>query len=469
MFKYISDYIVQNNIVKQKDRLIVGFSGGPDSVCLLYFLNSIKEKYELDVALAYLNHELRGKESEQEESFVDEIAKKFKLKLYKKSLAIKDKKGNLEANARKERYGFFVESALDFKADKIALAHNKDDHVETVLMNIIRGAGIKGVSGISVCSDMSKEFLDKEEKIKLKIIRPLLCVEKEKIKHYLDEDKIEYITDSSNFNKDFTRNNLRLDLIPLLENQYNNKIKDNLVSLAGIANSYYKYIEFKLEDILKDIVVIKKNEYLINKNELLNLEFILQTELIRKMVLKLAGTLDGFEQDNITEIFKIINSFKANAEILLPNNIMMKKEYDDLIFLETKKNKEIKYNEKLKLSGEIKIKELGYIFKTEILSAKEIKTYVVDNKNIIYCDLDKVRGDIVVRNKKDGDSFIPFGMSGFKKVKNVFIDNKVSMNNRAIVPVLQDDEKIIWVAGLYMDNRVKCDDKTKRVLRIVFK
>lgn len=227
------DTIQRFNMLKKGDKVIVACSGGPDSVALLYLLNQVKKKYDLKLAVAHINHKLRGKESDEDERFVKRLARDLGLDFYAKAFEVKSiakkKKLSIEEAAREVRYGYLNSLARRIKADKIALGHNADDQAETVLMRLIRGAGGLGLSGIPAA--------------KGKIIRPLLEVKREEIEQFLKEADLGFRIDSTNLRKDYLRNRIRLELLPYLKRKYNPKIVDILNRTATILSAQEDYLK----------------------------------------------------------------------------------------------------------------------------------------------------------------------------------------------------------------------------------
>src|SRR3989304_8936645 len=221
------------NMLQKGDRVIVACSGGPDSVALLHLLNQIKEKYDLKLFVAHINHKLRGQESDEDERFVKRLAQNLRLDSYARSFDVariaRKKKLSLEEAAREVRYEYLNKLALRLRATKISLGHNADDQAETVLMRLIRGTGALGLTGMSI--------------VRGKIIRPLLQIKREEIEEFLKEQNLGSRIDSSNLRQDYLRNRIRLELLPHLKRNYNPKIIDTLNRTASILSAQEDYLE----------------------------------------------------------------------------------------------------------------------------------------------------------------------------------------------------------------------------------
>ena len=454
MQNLLLNYIRENEIVKDYDRLVIGFSGGPDSVFLLDFFLKIKNTYHLELALAYLNHGLRGEDSKKEEEFVFNIAKSKGLKLFYKTVDLKSQKGNLEALGRQERYKLFKESCIEFNTDKIALAHHGDDNVETIIMNLLRGTGLNGVKGIL---PKTKIIIDGKQ---FEILRPLMAIFKKAIKDYLEKNDIFFINDKTNQTLDYKRNSIRNELIPLLEEKYNPQIKDALQNFSCIAKEYYDYVDKIVEENFKKCVVFSDEKIILSIDVFKDLEPLVLHELLRKIYCFFKEDGHGFTCAHISEIKKVANSSQGHIIFKLPYDIVIKKQYDNLIFYKF-------YQEESSLK-ETQTKIVTQIFEAKDISLTDIKQQLKKDKSVIYCDFDKIKGKLFLSPKYDGDVMMPLGMKDYKKLKDIFIDEKIPYETRELIPVLHDEEKIIWVIGVRMDERVKCDASTKRVLMVKF-
>ena len=280
--------IEKTGLIKKNDRIVVGCSGGPDSIFLLEVLLRIREEYNLFLGLAHINHMFRGDEAERDENFVRSLGKKYNIPVFVRRKSMeelsREKKITLEEAGREIRYSFFDEVLDEINGNKVALAHNLDDQVETFLFRLIRGSSFEGLEGI----------LDLREKF----VRPINEIYKSEIMEYLDKNMIEYKIDSTNLKNDYTRNSIRLDLIPFLENNYNPKVKEKLFNFIKeireinqiLEIDYEKYIENNIIDINKLFTLDKEylrkkviNYYLninnvkVSRNKIENISNILET------------------------------------------------------------------------------------------------------------------------------------------------------------------------------------------------
>ena len=447
--------IKKNRMFKKRDSVLLGLSGGGDSVFLLHLLKKIEHLFEIKIFVAHINHQLRGRESFEDEEFVFKLSKKFKLPFFLKREKIdefaKKRKIGLEEAGRIVRYNFFNEICTQKKIDKIAVAHNADDNAELVLMNLLRGTGKKGFSGIAPVRD--------------NIIRPLIEIDKKKILTYLKKNKIKYQTDSSNEDISFIRNKIRKRLIPYIERNYNQNIKKNLNNFASIMRDEEDWIE---EIVSKKCKIEKNKETISLSIKSLKKE---NRAIARRIIRK---TLDNFKNttfEHVESILSLICFKKGFKSLDLPSDLKVEKEKGVLKFFikkktEQKKIFEYKIQKSSLQSKKIYIKEDNLYIRFEILyDAKNILDSKT-NKNAVYLDFEKLHFPIRIRNIKKGDYFIPLGMNGKQKISKFFINNKISLNKRNKAFVFLSNNKIFWLFQHRISNEFKMTKSTKKILKI---
>lgn len=294
------------NLIETRDRIVVGVSGGPDSVALLYILNRLKKEYGLSLHLAHLDHMLR-KDSYKDAEFVESLSKRLKLPITTARINIKglSQKGSQEEIARNARLGFFFKVAKNWKAKKIALGHNLDDQAETVLMRIIRGTGLYGLAGIAAKRKISG----------FQIIRPLIETKRKEINAYLKKKKIKPRIDNSNLHDFYFRNKLRNKLIPLLEKEYNGNIKETLANLAQSASYDYDYLCLMAERTLKG------QRLRFNIQKLQKLHPAILRLILRRAIAAIKGDTRRISLKHIKEIEDLIFNRPINSIVDLPKGI----------------------------------------------------------------------------------------------------------------------------------------------------
>ncbi len=288
-------------LLPKGSKIVAGVSGGPDSVCLLSVLNELKEKYNLEIMVAHFNYGLRGKDSDNDEKFTRELAKKLGLKIIvKRGRKFGADDSNLENKLRNARYKFFEEVRKNNKFDLIAVGHQRDDQAETLLMRILRGAGLQGLSGMRPKTG--------------KIIRPLLEVNRKDILKYLDENDLDYRIDKTNRETDFFRNKIRLKLLPYLEKEYNPSIRNLLAKMAGNFADDYDFINRKAREAMKESCLLENDNVRIDVKKIKEMHPALQKQVLRQAILQIKDNLKNVESSHIEEILKIAKSDKGKKQ-----------------------------------------------------------------------------------------------------------------------------------------------------------
>jgi len=450
------------------DRILIGISGGPDSVTLLNVLLSFKKRYNLSFFIAHLDHMLRGKESDEDVNFVKNLAQELGLpcevKSYNLTKIARKEHLTLEEAARKYRYKFYLETAKKFNTNKIALGHNADDQVETVLMRFLRGSGLEGLMGIPP--------------VRGKIIRPLIECSRAEIEEYCKENKIGYRVDSSNKEVVYFRNKIRLELLPLLSKGYNKNIKDTMLHLRSIISEVSAYLNQETELLFKEVARRESPEtVIIDLEKFTSLPLALKRRIIRKSIEVVKRNLYSVSFRHNNEILKLTEYQLGEKEIYLPDNLRAKKIYNKIMIYEKRISKDqteeipTPWEYDILIPGETEIESLGIKVEIIILDSADIKSslYFARKKSkgefMEFIDYNKVKLPLKLRNRRSGDKFFPLKMKGLKKVKDFFIDNKIPKSHRDLIPILVDNEdQIIWIMGMRLDDRVKINSDTKKVL-----
>lgn len=306
------------NLIKKNDKIVIGVSGGPDSVTLVYLLNKLSKELNLSLHIAHLDHMLRI-DSYKDAEFVSDLARKMNIPVTCAQLNIKalSKKGSLEEIARNARLGFLFRVAREIKADKIALGHNLDDQAETVLMRILRGTGLYGLSGI----------LPERQIYGYTIIRPLIEINRKEIEAFLKKKKIKPRIDISNVEDIYLRNKIRNKLLPSLQKKYNSNIKEVLANMAQSLGTDYDYLQSVCNRIIRGMKGSR-----IGLNELRRLHPAIQRLIFRQTIARLQGNTRRITFQHIREIEDLVSSRPVNSIVDLPKGISVKKDRKYLSF-----------------------------------------------------------------------------------------------------------------------------------------
>ncbi|GHU62956.1 tRNA(Ile)-lysidine synthase [Bacteroidia bacterium] len=431
----IKKYIKKEHLLNDGDKVIVGFSGGADSVALLYILHSI----DFECIAAHCNFHLRDDESERDEQFAAAFAASLSVPFVKQdfdTVAIAKKRGvSIEMAARDLRYEWFEKLRKRHNAATIAVAHHQDDSIETLLLNLIRGTGIRGLTGIKPQAG--------------NIIRPLLCVSKLEILQFVTAKKLDFVTDSSNLQADFTRNKIRLQLIPLLET-INPSAKEALLQTIYNLNEGAKIYDAEIGKAVLSVFNKEKNSI-----DIALLKTFPSPESVLFDLLKEYG----FGKEVILDINRAIDSH-SGKEFYSDKYRLVR---DRAKFLLTLREKE-KEEQYLINKGE---SFLEFPLRMELVYKENKQNFTIDkNKSVACLDLDKLQFPLILRKWRTGDKFVPFGMNSFQKLSDFFNNNKFSKIEKENTWLLISENDIGWIINHRIDNRFKVTKNTKTQLMI---
>lgn len=432
---------IKNKIgLEPNDTIVVGVSGGPDSMALLYILNEFKKKLDLKIVCAHVNHNKRV-ESEQEKIDLENYCKANNI-IFEYIKITKWGDDNFHNEARSVRYNFFEELVMNYGAKYLMTAHQGDDLIETILMRIVRGSTLKGYSGFS-------RIVDKGT---YKIVRPLITVTKDEIMEFDKANGIKYAIDQSNNEDHYTRNRYRHTVLPFLKHE-DPKVHKKFLKYSEILLEYSDYVDKEANKVFNK-VFINGNLDIDKFNELDN---IIQTKIIYTILEKIYGDdLLIIGAVHVELIFDLIKSNKSNSIVHLPNNVIVIKSYNELSF---------SFDDDESSEYEIEIDGRVNLPNGKII---EIVDECIDTSNYtIRLNSNEVKLPLYVRNRKDGDRIEVKGLNGTKKVKAIFIDEKIKISDRDSWPVVLDaTDKIVWIPGL---KKSKLDKKITEEYDIIMK
>ena len=448
--------IKEYKLLKPRDNVLIAVSGGADSTALLNLLHSHKDQLGITLHIAHLNHLIRRRDAELDVRYVQDLAQRLAIPVTVESIDVpafaKKEKMSLEAAARQVRYAFFEKTAKRVGANKIAVGHTADDNVETFLMRLLRGAGLKGLCGIPARRG--------------KIIRPLIKVWRKQIEEYIGGLKLVPRRDYTNFESRYMRNRVRLKLIPQLK-VYNLNIKEIILQTVLLLTDDNEYLEAKAQEALsKALISASDKEIKLDIGKLRGVESPIQRHLARKAIEKVKGNLTNL---SYTHVYDIIDNLDAMEkwELHLPDGVVVLGNRERLVVTREKpKTKEkISYYYQLAVPGEIEIKELGKKIRASRVDKKEFEKDD-NNQQVAFVDGGMLGRNLIVRSRGEGDRFCPLGMKGTKKLQDFFVDEKIAAEARDTVPVVESSGRIIWVAGLRLDERAKITKNTKKAVKL---
>lgn len=438
------------------DSVLIGVSGGADSTALLHLLYELKAELGLSTLyVAHLNHLLRKEDADLDQKYVGGLAKNLGLLCLAEAVDVAahatKNKLSLEDAGRRLRYEFYRETAQKVGANKIALGHTADDSVETFLMRLLRGAGLRGLTGIPP--------------VRSNIVRPLIKSWRREIDQHIAHLKLVPRIDHTNYESKYLRNRVRLKLIPQLK-IYNLNIKEILLQTVMLLTEDYLYMEAKTREALSEITAREAENFIeLNADKLRELEPPIEGHLLRTAIEKVKGNLSELAFSHIHDIAKNLDSTEK-WELHLPDGIYAVGHRNTLTITKTKPEEpeKVSFYYNFSIPGQLKIKEAGLLLTAEILSEPP-HTPSLD-PHTAHLDFEEVGRELIVRSRKDGDRFYPLGMKGTKKVQDFFIDQKIPQEERDKIPIVESASRLIWIVGQRIDERVKVDKKTKKVLKL---
>ena len=455
LFERFKADIAKKELVFRGETIVLAVSGGPDSLCLLHLFNRLASEDSLRLVVAHLNHGLRP-EAALEEAGVAALAacmslpfmtKRINIRSYKKKFGLSE-----EAAGRRARYRFLLQVARNCQAEAIALGHHRDDQAETVLLNLLRGSGIDGLSGMLPLRLING----------VKLIRPLLDFRRSEIETYCLEHDLKPYTDSSNLETDYTRNKIRLELIPHLEERYNPRIREALAGLAELAAEDRFYFEHLARKKAGRLAERRGNYILLDLSSLNALPRAISSRVLR-LLLRRYRNGQELGRAHLNQLLKLAGEGKTGARLNLPGGLRAYRAKDDLILARKNDLKPEKIGEQ-----ELVIPGLTALPGRKAISARLAQKDGLNwppQCSSAYLDYDTIpSGRIVIRSRKPGDRFHPHGATGSKKLKSFLIDQKVDQIFRDTLPLVTIGSEIIWVAGLRIAHPYRVTNKTVKVL-----
>jgi tRNA(Ile)-lysidine synthase len=456
IYQKFKKFVEAEKLFSPQSRLLVAVSGGQDSVALVHLLVELKKKdwLQLQMALAHFNHKLR-KSADEDELFVRNLAEELGLKVFSGRADVRDfarkKQLNLEEAARLKRYEFLRKAAGKFGADYILTAHTMTDQAETVLMKIFRGTGLEGLQGIRLKAG--------------NIVRPLLCLDRQELEDYLRENHFGFRQDETNEDERFLRNKIRLELIPILEKEFDPAITAHLTEAALIAQGENEALSQMVEKIWPKVTHGGSLHLELNLRELEKMP----AGLARRLVRKYLKTAIGLESPTFHQTQAVL-TLQDGQKFSWGRSKVLVREAGWLRKVEkTKRPKTFSLSwdgqNPLRLANGLEFMA-RFISVKKLPSARRLHQFEFDDAKRCYLDASKVTLPLEVRNRRPGDKYQPVGLCGQKKIKECLRERKIPQAERDRLPVFLSAGKIVWVPGLPVSEEFKVTPATEKILLI---
>ncbi len=453
MIKTMKETIDRHHLIEKGDRIVVGLSGGPDSVAMFHGLYHMKSLYQLDLVAVHLNHQIRGQLADNDQAYVEELCREFGVKLYSFSEDIpglsREFKLSEEEAGRKRRYELFEEVFALEKCQKIAVAQNMNDQVETFLMRVIRGAALQGLSAIRYQRDG-------------RYIRPVLNCTRQSIEDYCEKKNLNPRIDHTNLETEYFRNRIRLMLIPLLKEDYNQNLIQTIARNVDLIQIDADCLQKQSEEEFTRLGIVSPALEEINR-----LHPAIRSRYLMKVIETTAGTTRNVGSAQINQLMDMIEK-RVEGKKTIVKGVVMQISQGKLSVGIAPKHDVMDFEETLSW-GENMLELGGVRYRITIESVDKRNKFNEDSMTV-YLDQDKLIGGLTVRNRRPGDRFKPFGLRGHnKKLKDFMIDQKIPIDERNRVLNIHFVSSLSWVAGYRMSETYRVESGTERIamLRIV--
>ena len=463
----VRKYIKDNKMIEKNDSVILGVSGGADSVCLYKMLLDLKDEYNLNMLVVHVHHGIRGEEADRDLDFVRKMCDKDGIffELIRENVPEFAKKMGMseEEAGRTVRYRAFGKIAdkiyNEGKNVKIAIAHNLNDNVETFIHNLCRGTGINGLAGIRAVSD--------------KIIRPIMCLTRQEIEEYLCDNKFDFVNDSTNFAEEYTRNKIRNTVIPYLTENINEESVSHINNAALELRMVTECLNRQCDRLYEKVAGEQYDKIYIDLSQLEGEDEYIISMVIRRAIGQTAGRLKDISRIHINDVMELIHK-QSGKYITLPYNIIARREYNKIV-LGIACDQVSRMEEEIFIDGPGDYLFGGYHFDVQILDVEKSKINInsyeesLKNNQKMYTkcfDYDKINFTVCLRYRQTGDFLVVNSNGNKKKLKAYFVDEKVASGERNTIPLLCDGGHVMWVVGHRISEEYKVTSGTKRILVI---
>ena len=475
MLDRVSEYINEYNLISEGDKIVVGVSGGADSVCLLHSLSELYRQKPVELLVVHIHHGIRGEEADRDEAFVQNLSEKLGLLFFSYHYdipRIAREEGMSEEEAGRElRYRSFLEICNTYGCNKIAIAHNRNDNAETVLFHLFRGSGIRGLGGIA----SSREAGQGEGRIT--IIRPLLFALREEIENYLRQNKLEFCNDASNLSECYSRNKLRNNILTYITKEINAGAVTHISEAAEELKEASDFIDKQLAARFEELVIVHEADgvplFEFDAEAMNQEDIVIKKGILMKILETLTGSRKDISRIHVLKLLELIDK-QVGKQINLPYHIMAKRSYhtiqifrQEVEFSRQQGTPEQFETVKLEIPGSVLAVSEAIRVETGILPNKKGLSFP-KNSCTKWFDYDKIENALELRTRKEGDYLQINSLGGRKKLKDYFIDQKLPKEQRDTVLLIADGSHIMWILGDgdRMSEKYKITEETDSILWI---
>lgn len=470
MIKEVQKMIEQYQMIRQGDRILVGLSGGADSVALLLVLHELSKEMHFQIEAVHVNHMIRGGESDQDAEFVQELTKRLDIPCEVVCADVpkycEEHLIGTEEGARELRYRIFAQSA-QVKQAKVALAHHMDDNAETILFQMIRGSALNGLCGMQPI---------RTDEDGVCYIRPFLAVGRSQIEAYLNQHMQEYREDSTNVQLCYSRNYMRRCVLPQIC-RINAQAVQHINSAAAQLSDIREYMELEVKKAWKQTAVERDNETRLSIPRMAGLHRTMQKEVVYRFIAKLSGSKKDITTKHVESVLKLCESQSGNL-VMLPGGLCIAREFDELCsYTEKMINSQSMCTlsgemlEELAVSGEVQkfpLQTEGDFLLMQCIPLKEMPAKILQKRYTKWFDYDKIKEGFCIRTRESGDYVISDAQGHRKKIKQYFIDEKIPVSKRNEIPLLTQGQCVLWIIGGRISEHVKVTKDTKTILEITY-
>ena len=448
----VREYILVNNLIEENEKVLIAFSGGTDSLALLGILQELREALHIELGACHVNHMLRGKDAEADEAFCRETAERLSIPFYSTAVDVhahaEEKGMSFEAAGREIRYAFFKEIMVNHNYEKCATAHHLDDQVETVLLNLMRGSGLNGLTGMS----------SKREQY----IKPLLFLKKEELSDYLEDHQMVPREDDTNQDNVYQRNKVRNELIPYIRENFNEDFPETIWRMSELLKEDLDYIQKQMEKMKSFYVREGKNRSVVIEKDAFREPKAMVTRLLFDAISTVKGDLSDIEEVHIKDMIAL-QTKETGKLIDIKDAVIARNDYGNLIIERKKEDTE---REEEMLHEELKIPGT-YVVEGKTIRFRFVeRDQIVKDKKLRFFNGDLMEETVIVRNRQEGDRMRPFGMNGYRKLKNILIDKKISREDRDRLLIFQNRNDVFYIGSMIISDDYKVKDSTEKILEI---